>query len=503
VFENLQGQLGKLLGGKKGEDDPQATITADQLKVVLKSIEGKYNNLKNENKLYKAKIDEQKATIGELERTVNELRTGSQAGESALLTQLEADLESARRQVAESHDTHESLRAEKLQLQSKLSVQEALVSSLRQELAELRDNQASGPTPEDLERLQAELAQAKTKNESLAARLSEVAGQLVDAEDAKQDALELKEALEAAKAETRSLKGEVKGLEEERDSLRDQLEPVQEELQGLQSRLSALQAERDDLAGEIETLTIDKEVLEGAVEALKDQGAKYNEVAAQLQQDKEELRHQIQRQQGDLQRLEEQLAGGGPQAEVIAELEERYMTAKARLDLAVEENALLQSRLQALIDEPGIGARERTELEFQIKRLSDELREAMVQISALREAKVKAHLDLEEAAAELVELRRQLDDMRRDRNFYRERWEETREEGDSRELRNQVRDLMGEVQRLKGDESVRRPIQPQAPGAGSNPLPEPRKGGAEVSGGSLARRREMLNRLIGDQKQNP
>jgi chromosome segregation ATPase len=191
----------------------------------------------------------------------------------------------------------------------------------------------------------------------------------------------------------------------------------------------------------------------------------------------------------------------------MAELEERFMQAKAQLEEAMAENQALQGRLQAMIDEPGMGARERTELEFQIKRLSDELREAMVQISSLREAKVKANLDLEEAAAELVELRRQLDDLRRDRNFYRERWEETRGEEDGRDLRNQVRDLMNEVSRLRGEESVRRPIAPtpRPEATRVEPLPEPaapepRTGSAEVGGGSLARRRAMLNRLISDKK---
>ena len=496
MFENLQGQLSKLLG-KKGEEDPQATITADQLKVVLKSIEGKYNNLKNENKLFKAKIDEQKATIAELEKTVGELRTGAAAGESNLLTQLEADLETSRQQLAESHDAHEQLRAEKLQLQSKLSVQEALVSSLRQELTELRETQASGPTPEEVERLRNDLAQAKSDNQKLAARLEDAAEKLVEAEDAASDIQALKEKLEAAKNEVRALKSEVKGLEDERDELRDQVDPLRDELTGLQKRLKTLQSERDDLSTE-------KEALEGAIEAFKEQSSKQSEIAGQLQQDKEELKHQIQRLQGEVARLEQQVAEGGPQAEVIAELEERYMHAKARLEQAAEENMALQTRMQAMIDEPGMGVRERTELEFQIKRLSDELREAMVQISALREAKVKANLDLEEAAAELVELRRQLDDMRKDRNFYRERWEEARESNEP-DMRAQLRDLQSELRRLRGEDSVRRPIaptpRPEATRVERLPEPPQPQPSGEGTGGSLARRRAMLNRLIGDQQQ--
>ena len=94
MFEQLQSQLGKLLG--KPEDENASTITADQLKVVLKSIEGKYNNLKNENKLYKSKIEEQKSTISELERAVSELKNAGPTTDTTLLTQLEADLNAAR-----------------------------------------------------------------------------------------------------------------------------------------------------------------------------------------------------------------------------------------------------------------------------------------------------------------------------------------------------------------------------------------------------------------------
>jgi chromosome segregation ATPase len=172
------------------------------------------------------------------------------------------------------------------------------------------------------------------------------------------------------------------------------------------------------------------------------------------------------------------------------------------LEQAAEENQALHARLQAVMDEPGMGARERTELEFQIKRLSDEMREAMVQISSLREAKVKANLDLEEAATELVELRRQLDDMRKDRNFYRERWEEARETNEP-DMRSQLRDLQSELRRLRGEESVRRPItpapRPEATRMDSlSEAAQPPQG--SESGGSLARRRAMLNRLIGDQQ---
>src|SRR6185312_9331252 len=131
-----------------------------------------------------------------------------------------------------------------------------------------------------------------------------------------------------------------------------------------------------------------------------------------------------------------------------------------------------------MAEPPGMNAREKTELEFQIKRLADELREATLQISSLREAKVKADLDLEEAAGELVELRRQLDDMRRDRNFYRERWEA------SRDAQEEADRLKGRVREL--EESQGRYRTAMSPNQ-ERPAPN-----AEVSAQLLARRRQVL-----------
>jgi len=196
VFDSLQSQLGKLLG--KREDDPQQTITADQLKVVLKSIEGKYNNLKNENKLYKSKIEEQKHTIAELEKAVGELKAGGgppSPADAGLLTQLEADLDTARQQVAETQELVSSLRAEKLQLQSKLSVQEALVSSLRHEMTELREGHAGAASPEEHAKALAKLDKLEFDNQQLQDKVQDLSKRLIEAEAIQPELVKQQQAL--------------------------------------------------------------------------------------------------------------------------------------------------------------------------------------------------------------------------------------------------------------------------------------------------------------------
>jgi chromosome segregation ATPase len=503
VFEQLQSQLGKLLG-KPGEDQ-QSTITADQLKVVLKSIEGKYNNLKNENKLYKSKIEEQKSTIAELERAVSELKAGApmKASDAALLTQLEADLNTAQEQLADTQDTIAGLRAEKLQLQSKLSVQEALVSSLRHEISELREGHAGAASPEEHAKALADVDRLKFDNQQLNEKVQDLLGQLLTAEGLKGDVAKKQDEVDSLKQDLAELRTQLEGAlqarrqaEVERDGVASRLAPVIDELDTLRDEIDTLKAERDELAEKARAGTTDRE-------ALRERAARAEGDLAAVVQDKDELRHQVTRLQGEVEGLQQQLAAGGPQAQVMAELEERVLELKSRWEQAQSENQALQARIQQLIEEPsGLSAREKTEFEFQIKRQADELREATLQIASLREAKVKANLDLEEAAAELVELRRQLDEMRRDRNQFREQAAEGRSKDTEMELlKNQVRELMMHMR--GGSAAAATPTEPapparpaaEAPRPSTEAAPAPKLSGAEAA---TQRRREMLNRLIGE-----
>ncbi len=506
MFEQLQSQLGKLLG-KPGEDQA-STITADQLKVVLKSIEGKYNNLKNENKLYKSKIEEQKSTVAELERAVSELKNAGPTTDTTLLTQLEADLNAAQQQMADTSETLAGLRAEKLQLQSKLSVQEALVSSLRHEISELREGHAGAASPEEHAKALAEVDRLKFDNQQLNEKVQDLLGQLLSAEGLKGDITKKQEEADSLKQDLAELRTQLEAAlqarrqaEVERDGVASRLAPVIDELDTLRDQLETITAERDDLAEKGRTGSADRE-------SLRERATRAETDLAQVVQDKDELRHQVTRLQGEVENLQHQLAAGGPQAQVMAELEERVLELKSRWEQAQTENQALQARIQQLIEEPsGLSAREKTEYEFQIKRQADELREATLQITSLREAKVKANLDLEEAAAELVELRRQLDEMRRDRNQYREQVSEGHAKSSEMDvLKSQVRELMMQMRggaatppaepaapRPRADEAAQpaRPVQAEAGEA------KPKAGGTEAA---LVRRREMLNRLIGEKK---
>lgn len=515
MFDSLQSQLGKLLG--KREDDPQQTITADQLKVVLKSIEGKYNNLKNENKLYKSKIEEQKHTVAELEKAVAELKGGAMAAGTAdagLLTQLESELDTMRTQMAENQELVSNLRAEKLQLQSKLSVQEALVSSLRHEMSELREGHAGAASPEDHAKALAKVDKLEFDNQQLQEKVQDLSKRLIEAEAIQPELVKQQQALIAAQQDLAEARKQTENAlqakrqaEVERDGVMARLAPLIDELDGVREQLDTAIAERDALK------SADTERGD-ALSSAESELATARELLQQLQMDKDELKHQSQRQQTELDSLQEQLTAGGPQAQVVEDLEAKLMDARGRLDQLQGENQALQERLKELMAEPpGMNAREKTELEFQIKRISEELREAGLQISSLREAKVKANLDLEEAAAELVELRRQLDDMRRDRNLYRDRLEERRAEQDEMDmLKAQMRELMTEMSRMRGGvpERPRQPEPTYQPGPRveqerprqpepSRQVEAPKPAGANDA--SLARRREMLNRLIGEKKQ--
>ncbi|MDB5100878.1 MAG: hypothetical protein JWM80_5299 [Cyanobacteria bacterium RYN_339] len=66
VLKAVEDFLGRVLG--KPDEDPLATITADQLHIVLRSIEDKYNLLQDENRRLREKIEEQQRMIEDLRR---------------------------------------------------------------------------------------------------------------------------------------------------------------------------------------------------------------------------------------------------------------------------------------------------------------------------------------------------------------------------------------------------------------------------------------------------
>ena len=72
LLKAVEDFLGRLLG--KPEADPLATITADQLHIVLKSIEDKYTLLQEENRRLTQKVEDQQRTIAALEKAMKDRR---------------------------------------------------------------------------------------------------------------------------------------------------------------------------------------------------------------------------------------------------------------------------------------------------------------------------------------------------------------------------------------------------------------------------------------------
>jgi hypothetical protein len=70
VSEFLKALVAKLLGPR--EDDPLGEITADQLAIVLKSIEDKYTSLQDENARLHEKVEAQQREIARLTRALEE-----------------------------------------------------------------------------------------------------------------------------------------------------------------------------------------------------------------------------------------------------------------------------------------------------------------------------------------------------------------------------------------------------------------------------------------------
>lgn len=70
LLKSLEVFLGRILG--KPAPDPLATITADQLHIVLRSIEDKYTLLQDENRRLQQKVEDQQKVIMGLEKALKD-----------------------------------------------------------------------------------------------------------------------------------------------------------------------------------------------------------------------------------------------------------------------------------------------------------------------------------------------------------------------------------------------------------------------------------------------
>ncbi len=199
MLDSLQASILRLMGR---EVDPLGTITPEQLKAVLKSIEGKYNSLRDENKRLKGVIDEHLESI----------------------ERLKLDLKEAR-------EFMKPRAAEALQHQR---------DELNSQLEELQRTRA-------LERSEWE------------AKLTELENKLIDVQRKRMDDQEQREDLEQRhQVELLRLREELSGLEAQVSrqvsdtEIRDRLDS---EKQTLRARVEELTAERDQLEATLRGLT--------------------------------------------------------------------------------------------------------------------------------------------------------------------------------------------------------------------------------------------------------
>jgi chromosome segregation ATPase len=199
VLDSLQASILRLMGR---EVDPLGTITPEQLKAVLKSIEGKYNSLRDENKRLKLVIDEHLESIERLKLDLKEARESMKPRGADVL----------------QHQRDE----------------------LNSQLEELQRTRA-------LERSEWE------------AKLAELENKLIDVQRKRMDDQEQREDLEQRhQVELLRLREELSGLETQVSrqvsdtEIRDRLDS---EKQTLRARVEELTAERDQLEARLRTVT--------------------------------------------------------------------------------------------------------------------------------------------------------------------------------------------------------------------------------------------------------
>lgn len=126
MLDSLQASILRLLGR---EVDPLGTITPEQLKAVLKSIEGKYNSLRDENKRLKGVIDEHLETIERVKLDLKEARESMKPNGADVLQHQRDELN------AQLEELQRTRTLERAQWEAKFSdLENKLIDSQRQRL---------------------------------------------------------------------------------------------------------------------------------------------------------------------------------------------------------------------------------------------------------------------------------------------------------------------------------------------------------------------------------
>lgn len=331
----FQAQINKLLGPSQ---DPLGLITPDQLKAVLKSIEGKYNALRDENKRLKVTISDLKEVTERLEDEGKRYRALAEK-EAARPASDPDELVRQRSEVAIVHQAAESLRAE-------LEKSQAASDALRAELAEA---QAAGDAlRKELERSEAageslryEFDKAQAAGDTLRAELAKSQAACdawrIELHDVRSDSSRLMDELGEATLNLEAAKGELAETRSALEAARQALETERSTASEREAELAAFQTravspiahqlivrERDQLRAEKAELETRIKEHAAAVEALRTEldharhntqvvvattDIKIQERMAALEQEKVALRNQLEAAHAESGRVRRELHG--------------------------------------------------------------------------------------------------------------------------------------------------------------------------------------------------
>lgn len=327
----FQAQIQKLLGQSQ---DPLGLITPDQLKAVLKSIEGKYNALRDENKRLKTTIADLKELTERLEDESKRYREQAEREPNAPAVDPE-ELVRLRSEYAIVQQAADSLRAELSKAQAagdtvreELAKSQSACDAWRIELHEVRT---------DSSRLMDELGEATLKLEAAQSELSSLRSELEAARQRHADELaEVRQALNIERSKATEREEELMGFRSKAVSPvahqlivreRDQLRAEKAELE---TRIKEHTAAMDALRNELDQSRHNTQVVVATTDI------KIQERMAALEQEKVALRNQLEAAHAEGDRLRRELQGAvssafkpsetsGPQRPVSAEERRRLI----------------------------------------------------------------------------------------------------------------------------------------------------------------------------------
>lgn len=304
MLSGFQAQIGKLLGQSQ---DPLGLITPDQLKAVLKSIEGKYNSLRDENKRLKATISELKEQTEHLEGEAKRLREQAEREPEKPAADAE-ELSRLRSEYAIVQQAADSLRLELSKAQAagdtvreELAKSQAACDAWRIELHEVRT---------DSSRLMDELGEATLRLEAAQGELSALRSELESARAiAASEAESLRADLLSERAKVAERDEELMGLRgravspvahqlivRERDQLRAERAELETRIKEQAAAMDALRAELDQSRHSTQVVVATTDI-------------KIQERMAALEQEKVALRNQLEAAHVESDRLRRELSG--------------------------------------------------------------------------------------------------------------------------------------------------------------------------------------------------